>query len=221
MKAILIVDTETTGLDPDVDLVLEVGAVLWSVEHKTTMVAYSSLVKRITGNPAFAVNGIPEGALPLGAPFECALADVEELAARADAIVAHNAEFDRAFLPTLTAHMPWICTKSDVKWPRAEQGASLVATVLAHGLGVASAHRALTDCRLIVRLLERCHELGHDVNAMLERGLRPKARFVAQISYDDRENAKAAGFRWEKPHWVRTMAVEDAAALPFPVRVVA
>jgi DNA polymerase-3 subunit epsilon len=99
---------------------------------------------------------------------------------------------------------------------------SLVPLALAHDLGVAVAHRALADCDLIARLLTRCRELGHDIDAMLTRGLRPKVTLMACVSFDDRELAKVAGFHWHAPRkqWLRRM-VEADAAFDFPVRVVA
>jgi hypothetical protein len=61
-----------------------------------------------------------------------------------------------------------------------------------------------------------------DLEAMLARGLRPKARFtVAERGFDEARNAlvKANGFTWDasRREWSRTMAIEDAEALPFRV----
>lgn len=57
---------------------------------------------------------------------------------------------------------------------------------------------------------------------ILERAMRPQATYIAQVSYDDREKAKAAGFSWDgnAKTWSRRMAKEDAARLPFPTREV-
>lgn len=232
MKNVLILDTETDGIDPETNRVLEVGAVLYSLEHATILGCYSALIKG-EGNAAEHVNRIPPAALIDARAPNDVWAVVDRWARKADAFVAHNAAFDRGFTPAQVASvLPWICTCHDIEWPgskvsspidgaRTRPGVSLVATALEHGVGVASAHRAITDCLLLARLFERVHEMGHDVPAMLARGLRPKARFVvADSNFDEKRNAlaKAAGFRWEKPHWVRTMAIEDADTLPFAVR---
>jgi hypothetical protein len=71
-------------------------------------------------------------------------------------------------------------------------------------------------------LFTRTKELGCDLVAMLRRGLRPKGRFVvAERGFDEARNAmvKAAGFTWDagRREWSRTMAIEDAEALPFRV----
>lgn len=223
IRTVAITDTETTGLSPETDRCIEVAVVLWSVEHRTILECFSSLI-RGEGNAAEAINAIPAAVLPSARDPHDVWDRVACLVDKADVMAAHRAEFDRSFYPAnLREAKPWLCTKFDVQWPRAKLGAPLTEAALAHGLGISHAHRALTDCLTIARLLERVAEMGHDVGAMIERGLRPKARFVALVSYDDREKAKAAGFAWDgtRREWSRTMAVADAAELPFKVRVAA
>lgn len=224
MRTVLILDTETTGLGPDA-AVIEVGAILYSVEHATVLRAFSSLI-RADSNAAEAVNRIPAAALVDALDPAAVWSEVSVMALhwKVEAILAHNAAFDRSFTPPDSALLDfsWICTKSDLTWPKQTRPeSSLVPLALDHDLGVAVAHRALADCDLIARLLMRCAELGHDVAAMLARGLRPKVTLMACVSYDDREKAKAAGFRWDAPtkRWLRRMVEEDAD-FDFPTRVV-
>lgn len=218
LRTVCIVDTETTGLDPSNDVLLEVAAAVWSVEHRAMVSCASWLVDTGTReNPAEAINGIPAGILALGVPVAQMERELSVMLGASDAVLAHNAAFDRAwFSPPMQAARPWICTCDDVEWPR-PSSRSLVAIALAHGVGVVHAHRALSDVMTLVRLLERAAELT-DVHALLQRGLRPKAKFKAVVSYERREEAKLAGFRWDASSrgWYRTMAYEDVAALPFP-----
>jgi DNA polymerase-3 subunit epsilon len=99
-------------------------------------------------------------------------------------------------------------------------GESLVSLALRHGLGVASAHRAMADCDLLVRLFTRAREMGADLQEMVALGLRERAKFAAAVPRERNGELKAAGFRWDPDRrvWWREMAVEDAAALPFPTR---
>ena len=218
---ILILDIESTGLDPAKDRAIEVGCVLYSLQHSTMLRSFSTLIAG-DGNAAEAINRIPPAAV---IESTGTWAGVAKMAANATAIVAHNADFDRSFSPpAIQAALPWVCSMSDLAWPRPSESRSLVSIALAHGLGVATAHRAIEDCLLIARLFTRARELGADLEAMLERGLRPKALFVGLAPFERNDEMKAAGFAWDrivKRAWARKMAIEDAAALPFATRQVA
>jgi DNA polymerase-3 subunit epsilon len=215
IRRCLIVDTETTGLDPKTDNLIEIGAILYDVKNQCSLVSFSTL-RNASLNAAESINRIPAAALcdfydsnPVGE-----LDVFTPLIADAEVIVAHNADFDRSWLDDPWLDRPWLCTREDFTWPRqTKPGQSLVTLALDHGIGVASAHRALTDCRLIARLFDQMP----DLQAMFARAMRPKALFRALVSYDDREKAKAAGFQWDAAtkQWSRRMAIEDAAALPF------
>lgn len=218
MKLVAIVDTETSGLDPATGELLEVAVAVYSLEHG--LVHAGSIPVRAEKNEASGVNGIPLALVQdWGRNPDAASHWANQMVTGAAAIVAHNADFDRQWLPEL-ADKPWICTCNDVTWPEPVQSRSLTAIALAHGVGVVDAHRALTDVMTIVRLFDALKKRGHDVRALLEQGLRPKATFRALVSYDDREKAKQAGFRWEgaTKSWLRKMAIEDANALPFKVQ---
>jgi DNA polymerase-3 subunit epsilon len=93
-----------------------------------------------------------------------------------------------------------------------------VSIALAHGVAVTSAHRAINDCLLLARLLERVDEDVDDLlHLALQRASRPKAEFIARTAYKDKDLVKAAGFHWNGTVWSRYMAVEDAEKLPFDV----
>jgi DNA polymerase III subunit epsilon len=87
---------------------------------------------------------------------------------------------------------------------------------LNHGIGVSSAHRALTDCQLIAALFDRMD----DLEGMINKADRPKAVYRAQVSFEEKDLAKAAGFRWnpDKRMWIRRMATADTLKLQFPVQ---
>ncbi len=231
LDRILIVDTETTGLNPNTDQVIEIGAILYSVKHQTTIEPFSTPLPA-QSNPAEHINRI-KPALLMEVTAEDAQRGVQrivEMATRAEVIVAHNAEFDKKWfglskngkstLPALLNFrgeaLPWVCTCNDFKWPRqTRSGQSLLELAAAHDIGVFGIHRALTDCQLIAALFDRMGNL----QAMFEKALRPKALFKALVSYANREQAKQAGFRWnlERKRWERKMALDDTKELPFPV----
>lgn len=232
---VLILDTETTDLDVNTGQVIEVGAILYSVKHQTPIKQYSALLPA-QKNPAEHINRIKPKSL-MEITKEQAVEDVwilTEMAKRSQLVVAHNAEFDQKWfgysnsgmiaLPTLldsnNEPLRWVCTCTDFNWPRQiRPGQSLIELALAHDIGVFGNHRALTDCQLIAALFNKME----DLKAMFEIALRPKAWFQALVTYDNRELAKKAGFKWvaQRKSWEGKIAVEDIKHLPFSVKLIA
>lgn len=225
-SSLLIIDTETTGIDPTTDRVIEIGAVLYSIEYQTVLHQFSTLLCAPAENPQEKINRILPAVLPTVSE-SLQRKNVEILLEMADMAlfaVAHNADFDKQWfdnnhLPLLqTGHEPmrWLCTMDDFVFPQQTRPReSLINLALAHGIGVSSAHRALTDCQLIAALFDRMDNL----EPMINYALRLKAVFQALVSFDNKQMAKDAGFKWnpEAKIWTRKMALEDTYELPFKV----
>lgn len=235
LSTILLLDLETSGLDPAKDCPVEAAWAVYSLEHRAVMRAHSTLVDATTyrGDAVDAVRDLsdlhkitPE-MWRTGLHWDAVEKAVKASAGNVDAIVAHNASFDRRWFRDETIQAkPWICTLNGVRWPEAGKSKRLGDIALEHGVAVIDAHRALPDVQTLARLLTMAARLGHDVSAILERGLRPTSVYVvADTDFDPARNAlaKEHGFSWvgERKVWERTMADEDAAGLPFRVRRVA
>lgn len=220
MRRVLLLDTETQGLDPQRHSIIEVAVMLYDLELACPLESYATLVLA-NSNEAQAVNKIPARALRCGATPSLAWQAVSDMRECADCVAAHNAEFDRKFLEASWGNLggPWCCTKTDFAWPNDLRGDSLVQLALGLGLGVASAHRAMTDVDTMARVLTRVHELGLALPPLFRRACRPKKRFVALIAYESRDLAKKAGFMWaeDKREWWKMMPPEDTEALSFRV----
>tara|TARA_Y100001968_G_scaffold4286_1_gene3813 strand:- start:4804 stop:5676 length:873 start_codon:yes stop_codon:yes gene_type:complete len=221
---ILILDTETTGLDIDNDHCLEVGSILFNVKSRSVL-AQQSFLLPVDKNNAEKINNIPAEITKLPQPFLEAIKYFESLVNVSDVIIAHNAEFDKKWfgfdkLPQINKQ--WICSMDDISWPIDKQLKSRPSVrdlALAYGVPVWNAHRALTDCIYLAEVFKRCSEL----ELLLMRALEPKALFRAEISYEKRHLAKDAGFRWNdliKGAWSRKMSRRDSEKLKFPVHEV-
>jgi DNA polymerase III subunit epsilon len=218
MRTILIVDVETTGLEPETGKLVEVGAALFDVPSRSVLSQVSTLLP-VKENPVEHINGIR--AETARATPDVVLKQAKELvralASHADAYVAHNAAFDSKWLPSLS-DKPWICTMEDVRWPRASKGhPSVVSLALDYGVPVWAAHRALTDCTYLAQVMEREPELERLLKAALE----PRQYYVAVLPYDERQKCKDAGFQWDRQvpkAWSKKLSATEAEALPFPTR---
>ena len=221
---ILILDTETSGLDYEKDECLEVGSILFNVKSRSVL-AQQSFLLPVEINNAEKINNIPAEITRLPQPISEAIKYFESLVLFSDVIVAHNAEFDMKWfglnkLPQIEKQ--WICSMDDITWPADRQlktRPSVRDLALAYGVPVWNAHRALTDCIYLSEVFKRCSELEQ----LLIRALEPKVLLRAEISYEERYLAKKAGFRWNdaiKGAWSRKMSRRDMQKLEFPVHEV-
>ena len=221
---LLIIDTETTGLDPEKDRCLEVGAILFDVSTRSVL-AQQSFLLPVETNAAEPINRIPASVTRLPQPWTGALRWFDELLSASDVLVAHNAAFDRQWFgrdPLPAVSHPWLCSMEDLRGPADRQLRSRPSVrdlALAYGVPVWSAHRALTDCIYLAEVFARCD----DLETMLLHGLEPRQLMRARVSYDDRHLARDAGFRWNDPvkgAWTRRLSQREVKSLDFPVEVV-
>ncbi|MBM5809347.1 MAG: 3'-5' exonuclease [Cyanobacteria bacterium M_surface_9_m1_291] len=223
---LLILDTETTGLSPAEGQCIEVGAILFAVAPRAVLTQVSFLLP-CERNPAEAINGIAASATRLSQPWQAALNCFQAMVEHCDAVLAHNAVFDRQWFSNAggalgAIPLPWICSMDDIRWPQErllKSNPSVRDLALAYGVPVWAAHRALTDCIYLAQVLERCD----DLEQLLEAALEPRSLFRAQLSYSERHQAKNAGFRWNDPvqgAWTRRLSAREARALPFPVQLI-
>lgn len=202
---------------------IEVGCILFSVALRQPVIQLSFVLPCLA-NPAQDVNGIQPALTTLGPEPAAGLALFERLLEKADAVVAHNSDFDRQWfgrglLPEI--NKPWICTMADVPWPpalRLKGRPSVTALALAHGVPVWAAHRALTDCIYLAQVFER----QDDLPELLETAMLPRFTYQALVSYDERHLAKEAGFSWDSKAriWTRRMQETETAKLGFATRKV-
>lgn len=162
---ILILDTETTGLAPEKGAkLIEVGALLYNVEHKVVLQTLSTFLPSAT-NEAEHINHIrPEWTL-VPVDVDGAARMLEAMAKRANCIVAHNAQFDKRFMRLMPLadsfwEKPWVCTKDKFRWPVSLGRYRLEDICHAMGVPYIQAHRSLTDCHFLADCFTKVYDLA-------------------------------------------------------------
>ena len=143
---VLGLDFETTGLLPQQNQVIEIGAVVWETELNKPIHLYSELVKPegFVGLPEeiIEVTGIDDQTLfDFGVEPKGAFERLNELMEQVEYVVAHNAKFDLSFYEAEVHRLglepvdrPWIDTVQDL--PINDNGGSRKLTYMAADHGV-------------------------------------------------------------------------------------
>ena len=198
---LLIVDVETTGLDPNTDGITEFGGLLYDVGKATITVGYNALndPDKTIGEEAQAVSGITND-MVAGQRIDWDFV-IDRLATEAEYIVAHRAIFDYQFITTtlkendqgLEAFAPtkWLCSMSHIDW---ESHFPYLRTknmnYMAADLGLVNPfqHRAIFDTALLLRLIT--HQEGL-IDEMIQAAKQPVYRIkVHDTPFDTKDALK-------------------------------
>ena len=204
-KVAIILDLETTGLDPDLDEVIEIGMLKFSYGAdghvfrvldtfsalREPHVPIPSEVTRLTGITAQLVAG------------KCIDPDqVTAFIADAVLIIAHNAAFDRPFCEKswdVFSGKHWACSAREIDWhARGHTGTKLGYLLNDYRL-FHDGHRALEDCRAVLEILARPMPPATDppLRMLLESARMATVRIWAEgAPFGLKEMLKERGYRW-------------------------
>lgn len=172
-------DFETTGLNPQVEQVTEIGAVKLDAEFNE-IGRMSVLVKLREGKELSdfikELTGLTEEMLANGLDEKNALMALSSFIG-SDIIVAQFASFDLSYLPFSNSN-DFICTKSMFKMLYPEKKSGLKQIVAHYGIEYKNHHQAMADVEMTIQafklLQAECHEQGiRYLNVMTEPEDRP------------------------------------------------
>lgn len=218
----VVIDTETTGLDPDTCKIIEIGLIAFEYDPLTgqpirVIGSYGALED--PGHPLSTettqITGITD-VMVAGQRIDDDR--VIALVANASIVIAHNSDFDRPFLENrlpVFASLPWACSLSEIDWVSEKLGSRKL-DYIAFQMGFFfGAHRAEEDCQALLEIL------SHPLPVSGQAGLKPLLDRLPNISYTlyalnspfaSKVDLKARQYRWdaEGKVWHRTVAGYEA-----------
>lgn len=218
---VIVLDTETTGLDARSERIIELAMLSVEVD-----MASGQPVGPVTTYESFEDPGKPIPALITGITgIDDAMVRgqridevrVAEMVQVADLIVAHNAGFDRPFVEArlpVFASKAWNCSFAGIDWKGQGSGSAKL-EFLAHERGwFYDAHRALVDCHALLQVLAAPLKGGTSGLACLIEGAR-RTRYKLRATgapFEAKDALKARGYRWDNEQrvWWTSLAGDEA-----------
>jgi DNA polymerase-3 subunit epsilon len=220
---VVILDTETTGLDSRADKIIELALLVVEVDTAT-----GAAVRVAEAYEAFEDPGIP---IPPDVSELTGITDdmvrarkfdetrIAELTRNAQLVVAHNARFDRPFvearLPAF-AKLPWACSIADIDWAAEGRGSSRLEYLAMKCGWFYDAHRAGMDCHALLSVLNKPMPVsgGTGFARLLEAARATSFRVFADgAPFAAKDQLKARGYRWDPERRVWHAELRDQAAL--------
>ena len=220
-RRVIVLDTETTGLDARNERIIELAMLSVRVDTATGLP-----VGAVTTYESFEDPGKPippaiteitgiDDSMVRGQRIDDAR--VAELVEAADLIVAHNAGFDRPFVEArlpVFATRAWNCSFAGIDWKKEGSGSAKL-EFLAHERGwFYDAHRALVDCHALLQVLAAPLGDGQSGLARLIEGAgqnRYKLRATG-APFEAKDALKSRGYRWDNENrvWWTSLTGQEA-----------
>lgn len=229
---ILFLDVETTGLDPTIHRVVEIGASLFCSDENRLLrsICFITNDDSIEISPEItAINKISQSTIDNhGVDFKSVFPLLtDNFVTKADFLCGHNSPFDRAFIESELKRLgmsawptPWIDTAVDIPYPQNIQTRKLTHLAAEHEFLNPFPHTALSDVLTTYRIFSE-----YNISDILERQASPTIWVQALVDYANREKASKRGYRWNatQKKWLRqikTFELErEKKAVEFEVEV--
>ncbi len=184
------VDLETTGLDYNSDVIIEIGIKTISFNKNNFKEFYVSKAYESYNDTdksldpeVVQLTGITKDMIQ---DKEIDWSIVESILQFSDVVVAHNAEFDRYFLSkNVDFNISWSCSKADVDWKkRGFLNTKLELLSIWHGFFYES-HRAMNDVNATIHLLAHpSYDKYPPIEELVEQSSKPHYQIVNKFRYN-------------------------------------
>lgn len=217
----VVIDVETTGLNPKIDKVIELAARRFLFDEAGTIVEIESgrCWREDPGHfldaEIIQLTGITDADL-VGRSIDSDA--VEELLRSAQIVIAHNAEFDRKFverrLPQV-AGQAWCCTCREINWATAGYDGRSLGWLAAQAGWFYDAHRAGNDVDAVIALLQvRMPDGRTALRELLDTSGDTSVLLKARgASFEVNDALRLRGYRWDPEEKVWKREVYGSAVM--------
>ncbi len=220
---ILVLDTETTGLDFETDEMVEIGVAAFQATTAGSYVKYLKTANWLQepskelSDIAQAITGLTRDAL-IGEQFDDEA--INKALDWADIIIAHNAEFDYNMMaqryPDAVKKAVWLCSSRQVNWlHHGHDSAKLSLLSYEHGFFYAM-HRTEGDIHAVAYLLSKEGVDGRPYLAeLLDKRSQPQFLIaITKAPYDANQHWRGRRYRWmpKKKVWWKKVTREELEA---------
>lgn len=201
----IIIDLETTGLNPAKDEVIELAAVKFWYGQDDAIIGVSSVFQSFS-QPSSPIP--PEVTRLTGITDEMVAGHkidstaLETFIADAGIVIAHNAGFDRKFAERFWPafeNKNWACSATQIDWKGQGFSSAKLGYLLAESGLFHNAHRAIDDCHALLEVLARPLPTVSStaLATLLNRARRKSFRIWAENApFDLKDVLKKRGYRW-------------------------
>ena len=226
-KRVLVLDTETTGLDWRSESIIELAMLAVDIDIQTGHPVGDVEVYEDFEDPGRPIP--PEITNLTGITNKDVMGQklnedkIKDMVARADLIVAHNAGFDRPFVENrleVFEHKAWACSFASIDWKAQGLGSAKLEFLCSELGWFYDAHRAQVDCHALLRVLSADLKTSSESKPLT--GLQQlfksaeNARTIVKAfgsPFETKDKLKARGYRWDAEARVWYTAVKSAEAL--------
>lgn len=201
----VVIDVETTGLDPDADQIIELSMISFWYDADDRIVGVRDVFSQLR-DPGQAIPADVTALTGISDEMVAGQAVDSEALRRfikgAGIFIAFHAAFDRRFAERgwdVFAPKHWACAMAEIDW-RAEGAESMKLGHLLADRGLFyRRHRGTDDCEALLSLLSMPlpKSGGTALARLLRSARRPSTRiWAANAPYDSKDRLKARGYRW-------------------------
>ena len=205
-QRVIVLDTETTGLDSKSESIIELAMLSVLVDTATGLPVGPVTIYESFEDPGkpippqiTEITGIDDSMVK-GQRIDDAA--VTALVQQADLVVAHNAGFDRPFVEArlpVFASKSWNCSFMGIDWKKEGSGSAKLEFLASERGWFYDAHRAQVDCHALLQVLASPLADGQTGLLRLLSGLgqtRYKLRATG-APFESKDKLKARGYRWD------------------------